>query len=763
MVERTARDAELTKKIVDGRVPTAKPRPPGPDRKPIVERGAEKTLRTPADSVPVPVARRGAEHDLKLPEYYLNRELTWLNFNFRVLAEAELPHTPLLEKLKFISIASSNLDEFFMKRIGGLKQQVGAGVHFATVDGRTPLQQIDECYELVRALEKRRRRVLKSVLATLEDRGIKLTTFDKLSEDGQEQLRRYYFENVFPLVTPQATDPAHPFPFISNLSLNLLVSLRYPKDEDTLLARVKVPIGVGIPRFLAVDGGNTFVTIESVIASNLDLLFPEMEIEDHTMFRVTRNANTTIDEENADDLLAVIESGMRERRFAPIVRLEVAADMRSEYRGMLAAELGLDEQSDVFDVRGLMAVRDLMELMDVEGVLELKDATLFYPPFQPVEHPEMTSERNVFHIIRDQKSILIHHPYQSYSTSVERFLREASRDPKVRAIKMTLYRTSADSKALHYLIEAAQNGKQVAVVVELRARFDEEANIRWANRLEEAGIHVTYGVVGLKTHAKAILVVRQDYDGLRRYAHTGTGNYHAETARLYADFGLITCDDTIGQDLTELFNYLTTGYRPKRKYRKVLPAPKIMKPSLLKKIDREISLHSDESPGHIQFKLNALEDPDMTRALYRASQAGVKVDLIVRDTCRLRPGIPGLSDNVRVEHTRVFYFANGGDEEYYIGSADLMKRNLENRVEILAPVEDSAQRSHLRFLLDTQLNDERNGWEMQPDGSYVHCSVSEEEGAGSQERIIAWAERRLRAATRLRRRRPEGFRRRNVR
>ncbi|MCK5439090.1 MAG: polyphosphate kinase 1, partial [Gemmatimonadetes bacterium] len=597
MVERTARDPELANKIVDGRVSAAKSRTRRPDGKPTRERTAEKTFRTPSDSVPVPVVGPGVDHDLNLPEYYLNRELTWLNFNFRVLAEAELPHTPLLEKLKFISIASSNLDEFFMKRIGGLKQQVGAGVHFATVDGRTPLQQIDECYELVRALEKRRRRVLKSVLAALEDRGITLTTFDRISKEGREQLRDYYFENVFPLVTPQATDPAHPFPFISNFSLNLLVSLRYPKDEDTLLARVKVPIGVGIPRFLPVNGGNTFVTMESIIANNLDLLFPEMEIEDHAMFRVTRNANTTIDEENADDLLAVIESGMRQRRFAPIVRLEVAAGMRHDYRGMLAAELGLDEQSDVFDVRGLMAVGDLIELMDVEGVLELKDAELFYPPFQPVEHPEMTSERNIFHIIRDQRSILIHHPYQSYATSVERFLREASRDPKVRAMKMTLYRTSADSKAIRYLIEAAQNGKEVAVVVELRARFDEEANIRWANRLEEAGIHVTYGVVGLKTHAKAILVVRQDFDGLRRYAHMGTGNYHAETARLYADFGLITCDDTIGQDLTELFNYLTTGYRPKRGYRKVLPAPKIMKSSLLKKIDREISMHSDESPG----------------------------------------------------------------------------------------------------------------------------------------------------------------------
>jgi polyphosphate kinase len=771
MVERITRDPELASKIVDGHIPAAKSSTRRSDKKSGEKPTKPKTLETPADSVPVPELGRGMEHDLKRPEYYLNRELTWLNYNFRVLAEAELPHTPLLEKIKFISIASSNLDEFFMKRIGGLKQQVGAGVHFPTVDGRTPLQQIDECYELVRELEKRRRRVLKSVLVTLEDRGIKLSTFDNLPEDERERLRHYYFENVFPLVTPQATDPAHPFPFISNLSLNLLVSLRYPQDEDTLLARVKVPIGVGIPRFLAVDGGNTFVTIESVIASNLDLLFPGMEIEDHAMFRVTRNANTTIDEENADDLLAVIESGMRERRFAPIVRLEVAADMRSEYRGMLAAELGLDEHSDVFDVRGLMAVRDLIELAGVEGVLELKDAELFYAPFQPVEHPEMTSERNVFHIIRDQKSILIHHPYQSYATSVERFLREASRDPKVRAMKMTLYRTSADSKAIRYLIEAAQNGKQVAVVVELRARFDEEANIRWANRLEEAGIHVTYGVVGLKTHAKAILVVRQDYDGLRRYAHMGTGNYHAETARLYADFGLITCDDTIGQDLTELFNYLTTGYRPKRKYRKVLPAPKIMKSSILKKIEREISLHSDESPGHIQFKLNALEDPDMTQALYRASKAGIKVDLIVRDTCRLRPGIPGLSDNVRVvsivgrflEHTRVYYFSNGGDEEYYIGSADLMKRNLENRVEILAPIEDPSQRSHLRFLLDAQLDDDKNGWEMRLDGSYVHRATYEEESAGSQERVIAWAERRLRAATRLRRRRPEGFRRRNVR
>ena len=502
------------------------------------------------------------------------------------------------------------------------------------------------------------------------------------------------------------------------------------------------------------------------MAHHLDLLFPDMEIENCEQFRVTRNANTVLEEEEADDLLALIEGGLRERKFAPVVRMEVGAGMAADHRGRLAAELGLNEQEDVIEVEGMMAMRDIMELA------ELKYPALRYPPHRPVDHPELKWDGSIFHAIRDRGPFLLQHPYESFSTSVERFLSEASRDPKVGAIKMTLYRTSAESRVIGFLIDAALNGKQVAVVLELKARFDEAANIRWANSLEEMGVHVTYGVVGLKTHCKAILVVRQDHDGLRRYAHIGTGNYHAGTARLYSDLGMLTSDPDIGHDLTELFNYLTTGYKPKRNYRKLLPAPKHMKQALLDKIAREVAGHSEKTPGRLQFKMNALEDGDITRALYEASQAGVQIDLMVRDSCRLRPGIPGLSDNIRVissvgrflEHSRIFYFENGGDSEYYFGSADCMKRNLDTRVEILAPVEDDKVRKELRAILDTYLGDHRSTWEMQPDGSYVQHQPDETPKAqGAQEELIEMAEKRLKKAMRLKKRKPRAISARNVR
>jgi polyphosphate kinase len=681
---------------------------------------------------------------LTSPGLYLNRELTWLGFNRRVLAEAEDERNPLLERLRFLAITASNLDEFFMKRIGGLKQQVAAGVQELTVDGRTPQWQIAECYDHVRRQEQRQREILPSLLGMLMAHGISIVSYRELSGEERASLREYYFANIFPLVTPLAIDPAHPFPFVSNLSLNLLVTVRTAVDRgvadlsaadantaeaDGSLARVKIPIGLGIPRFLRVGESNRFVTLEDVIAGNLDLLFPETEIIACELFRVTRNANTDRDEEEADDLLALVETELRDRRIAPIVRLEVMQGMDPTRRGMLAAELGLDERADVFEVDGMLAMRDLMELANLD-VPALHDS-----PQHPADHPRLQEPRNIFHIIRDAGSLLLLHPYESFSTSVERFLQEASSDPKVRAIKMTLYRTSADARIISYLCDAARNGKQVAVVIELKARFDEEANIRSAAQLEEFGIHVTYGVLGLKTHCKVILVVRQDYNGLRRYAHIGTGNYHPGTARLYADFGMLTSDESIGRDLTEFFNYLTTGYRPKRAYKKILPAPAILKNALLERIDREIRLQAQDVAykGLIQFKMNALEDADITKALYRASQAGVKVDLIVRDTCRLRPGIPGLSENVRVvsivgrflEHGRIYYFRNCGNEEYFIGSADCMTRNLESRVEVVAPVEDPQLRTELRTVLDFQLKPNRCQWEMQPDGSYLRSKVAE--------------------------------------
>ncbi len=700
--------------------------------------------------------------DLESPLLYLNRELTWLAFNRRVLTEAQDQRNPLLERVKFLAITSSNLDEFFMKRIGGLKQQVAAGFQQLTVDGRTPVQQITECYADIREMEQEQRDLLRELIGLLESNDLRVSSWDSLSAADQRALRERYFKNVFPLVTPLAMDPAHPFPFISNLSLNLLVTVRYPNDPDQLLARVKVPVGAGIPRFLRLDDGRTFVPLEDVIAHTLDLLFPSMEIDACELFRVTRNANTERDEEEADDLLAMIESELRDRRFAPTVRLEVSKDMGAVHRGMLAAEFGLDERTDVFEVDGLMALRDLMELAACD------DPALHDPPHHPIDHPRLQdTRRNVFHIIRDAGSMLLAHPYDSFATSVERVLREASEDPKVRAIKMTLYRTSSDARMIGYLTEAARNGKQVAVVVELKARFDEAANIQFASRLEDYGIHVTYGVVGLKTHCKVVLVVRQDYNGLRRYAHIGTGNYHPGTARIYSDFGLLTCDDAIGEDLTELFNYLTTGYRPKRAYHKLLPAPTVLKKALLAKIEREIGHQTSSPPGLIQLKMNALEDIDITKALYRASQAGVKVDLIVRDTCRLRPGVPGLSETIRVvsvigrflEHGRVYYFRNGGEEEYFIGSADCMKRNLESRVEVVVPVEDPLLRQELRTVLDSQLAVGHGAWEMQADGTYVH-GVSGEGWKSSQQMLVDQAERRQKEASRRRKRRPRGFARR---
>ena len=453
----------------------------------------------------------------------------------------------------------------------------------------------------------------------------------------------------------------------------------------------------------------------------------------------------------------MIESEVRERRFAPIVRVKVQRGMDPYRRGWLAAELGLDPEKDVFESESMLAMRHLFEIATLERPA-LRD-----PPNHPADHASLVDARSIFCAIRDAGSILLQHPYESFSNSVERFVAEASTDPKVRAIKMTLYRTSGETKILDYLVDAARNGKQVAVVVELQARFDEAANIRWASRLEEAGIHVTYGVMGLKTHCKVILVVRQDFYGLRLYAHVGTGNYHAGTARLYDDLGLLTCDETIGRDLVELFNYLTTGYTPKRRYAKILSAPKLLKRSLLSRIGREMEHQAKEGAGHIQFKANALEDADIVKALYEASRAGVRVDLIVRDTCRLRPGLPGISENVRVisvvgrflEHSRIYYFRNGGEEEYYIGSADLMQRNLEQRVEIVVPVEAPALRSELRTLLDLHWADERSAWDMQPDGSYVQRRPEDPDTPGCQQRLIALAESRIRSAMRLRRRKPQ--------
>lgn len=692
--------------------------------------------------------------DLNSSEWFLNRELTWLEFNRRVLHEGQDSRNPLLERVFFLSVVGSNLDEFFMKRIGGLKQLVGAGVKKLTVDGRTPQEQIDDCHIVVQDILKQNQMLEVELKTLLAEEGIVLIDYNQLTKEQKTFADNYFYENIYPLLTPQGTDPAHPFPFISNLSLNLLVKASYPHSDHAYFNRIKVPIDSGVsPRFIKIGKEDLYVPIEDVIANNLDLLFPGMVIESCDFFRVTRNAITERDQEQANDLLSMIESALRDRKFAEIVRLEVNSNMSLALRGMLAAELNINEEKDVFEVEGLISKRHLIQ------IAQLDRHDLHFPSHQPVDHPELLGEDpNIFHIIREKGSILLQHPYESFDTSVERFIREASMDPKVLAIKMTLYRTAKKSRVIQYLIDAAQNGKQVAVVVELKARFDESANIRWARFLEEVGIHVTYGVVGLKTHSKVIFVVRKDFDGLHRYAHIGTGNYHAGTARGYSDLGLFTCDSVIGADLTDLFNYLTTGYTVARKYKKLLPCPNLLKKRLLEKIGRESKLQAEGKGGLIQLKTNALEDKDITSALYKASQAGVHVDLIVRDSCRLRPGIPGLSENVRVisivgrflEHSRIFYFRNGGQEEYFISSADLMKRNLESRVEVCTPVESPRLQALLREMLDIQLNNRYSCWEMQSDGSYVKLQAEQGENElSSFEYLIENAEKRLKTTLQM--------------
>jgi len=693
--------------------------------------------------------------DLTAPQWYLNRELSWLEFNRRVFNESKDERNPLLERLFFFSVIGSNLDEFFMKRIGGLKQQVGAEVKLLSIDGRTPQQQIDESYEVIRDLLGKQQKLELELLALLAGQDIHIVKYAALTEPQRQKMSVYFRDNIYPLLTPQGMDPAHPFPFISNLSLNLLVATRHAEGEHVYLNRIKVPTtGTGIPRFIRVEPDkHLYVLFEEVIANNLAIIFPGMIIESCELFRVTRNAITEKWPEQAVDLLSMIESALRERKFAEIVRLEVDSTMTRQHRGMLAAELGIDSRKDVFTVDGIMGKRDFMEIVAIDK------PELHFIPHRPLDHYKLSGDfPNIFHQIREEGPFLLQHPYESFSSSVERFLREASTDPKVLGIKMTLYRTSANSQIIQYLLDAAQNGKQVAVVVELMARFDESANIHWATYLEQAGIHVTYGVVGLKTHSKVIFVVRRDYNGLKRYAHIGTGNYHAGTARVYSDLGLLTCDSDIGNDLTEFFNFLTLGYAPARNYKKLLPSPKILKKTLLENIKREIEQHSKGNSGLIQWKTNALTDQDVIAALYQAAQAGVKIDLIVRDSCLLRPGISGLSENIQVvslvgrflEHSRIYYFKNNGEDQFFIGSADIMKRNLERRVEVITPVEAPVLKAQLREIINLQLADRRGAWEMQADGTYIQRKPeSKEEKRSAQELSIERSEKRLAEARRL--------------
>ncbi|QOC93116.1 RNA degradosome polyphosphate kinase [Micromonospora craniellae] len=660
-----------------------------------------------------------------LPEdRFLNRELSWLDFNARVLALAEDPHTPLLERAKFLAIFASNLDEFYMVRVAGLKRRLSAGLPVRGGDGMPLRTQLALVAEKAATLVTRHATCsVDDVLPKLADEGIRILRWSDLGDAERERLRTYFREQIFPVLTPLAVDPAHPFPYISGRSLNLAVSVRDPDGGPELFARVKVPNNV--PRFVRVDRdqpGVRMVPVEDVISVHLGQLFSGMQVVECHLFRVTRNAEVEVDEDRDEDLLQALERELARRRFGPPVRLEVAASISDHMLELLVRELDMDAQ-DVLRVRGLLDLSALWQLYGEADRPDLKD-----PPFVPATHPRLAEgevPRSVFATLRDG-DVLVHHPYHSFATSVQRFVEQAAADPNVLAIKQTLYRTSGDSPIVDALVDAAAAGKQVVVLVELKARFDEVANIGWARTLERAGCHVVYGLVGLKTHCKTALVVRQEGNQIRRYCHIGTGNYHPKTARLYEDFGMLTADPEIGADLTDLFNVLT-GYSRQTAYRRLLVAPQGIRSGLIERIEREVAHVRLGMPGLVQFKVNSLVDEEITDALYRASQAGVHVDLIIRGMCTLRPGVPGLSENIRVrsilgrflEHSRVFRFGNNGDAEFWIGSADLMHRNLDRRVEALVQVSDPVARAELDQVLAAAMSPDIDAFELAADGSWT--------------------------------------------
>jgi len=679
--------------------------------------------------------------DLHEPELYANRELSWLDFNQRVLELAEDERVPLLERAKFLAIFGSNLDEFFMVRIAGVHDQIEAGVDARRPDGLTPVETLARVTVRGRALMTRHAGIYESaVKPALAEQGICIVDCVACSPAELEAVDRHFRDQIFPALTPLAVGPGRPFPYISNLSLSLAVRLRDPVNDHRTFARVKVPKEM-LPRFVPVeDGATTFVPLEDVIAHHLDALFPGMEILDHSVFRVTRDADFTVSDE-ADDLLRAVEHELRRRRFGEVVRVEVGGGMNRGLRGELQEALGV-ESREVYDVEGLLDLNDLWQIVKLPGFDDLRDL-----PWAPVTQPRLQGEDgapgDVMGAMR-RGDVLVHHPYDSFTTSVERFVEQAVADPDVLAIKQTVYRTSDDSPLVPALIRATERGKQAVCLVELKARFDERANIGWARALEEAGVHVVYGHPSLKTHAKCVLVIRREGDGARHYVHVGTGNYHATTARLYTDFGLFTCDEAIGADVADMFNFLT-GYARPRNYRKVLVAPDHLRDGIVDAIERTIEAHTPQQPGRITMKMNALVDNACIQALYRASQAGVSVELNIRGICCLRPGVPGVSDNIRVvsivgrflEHSRIFAFEHGGaDPLVYIGSADLMPRNLDQRVEFVTPVEDDALRADLLDTLERCLADDANAWDLGPDGRWTRRTPRGPEPRSVQRELI---------------------------
>ena len=658
--------------------------------------------------------------------YFTNYELSWLKFNWRVLEQAENPENPLLERVKFIGIVCSNLDEFFQKRVGGLKRQQMAGVSELSIDGKTPEDQLREIRsEVIQMIRAYRSCFLDDLLPQLEKEGILLSKYTQLSPALKKEADNYFEQQLYPIITPLAVDESHPFPFISNKSRSLAIKLKNPESNEILFARIKVP--ANRPRWITLgqtDNKTILLSISDLITEKISRFFPGMKVLSAHIFRVTRNADIERNEEQADDLLEMIEEELRERKFAEIVRLEIDREMPKDVKQYIYKQLHA-ENEDIFEINGPIGLADAAQLWGLKGYKQLK-----YEPWTPALHPVFKhpideSAPGIFEVIR-QGDFMVHHPYHSFESSTQRFVEDAAKDPNVLAIKQTLYRTSSDSPLMHALIQAAESGKQVAILIELKARFDEERNISWAQRLEKAGVHVSYGIAGLKIHTKLTTVVREEEDGLRRYVHIGTGNYHPDTAQLYEDLGFFTCRDDIASDVSDVFNLLT-GYAPGQNFRKLLVAPNYLRDAIMKSISREINEARQGRPARIIAKMNSLEDSLIIQELYEASQAGVQIDLIVRGVCRLIPGKKGLSENIRVhsiigrflEHSRCYYFYNGGNEDYFIGSADWMNRNLDARVEVLSPVENPKLKKYLNYHLQLILSDNQQRWVMKPNGNYV--------------------------------------------
>jgi polyphosphate kinase len=664
--------------------------------------------------------------DFSDPGLYVNREISWLDFNDRVLQLAENESLQLIERAKFLAIFVTNLDEFFMVRVAGLHDQVEARIDARGPDGLSPVETLEGVARKVREQDRRHARQFSDVIRpALAEHGIRIISCDH-SDASARAIERHFREHIFPVLTPLAVGPGRPFPYISNLSLSLIVRLHDPDLDHDAFARVKVPKEV-LPRFVEISK-DTFIPLEDIIAAHLDSLFPGMEIISHDLFRVTRDADFEVSDE-ADDLLQAVEDELRRRRFGEVVRLEVGASMDPALRTRLIDWLAVDELQ-VYDVDGMLDLGDLWEIAGVDGHADLRQA-----PWTPVTHPafgpapgDRDDKPDVFSPMR-RGDVLVHYPYHSFATSVERFVQQAVDDPKVLAIKMTVYRSSDDSALIPSLIEAAEKGKQAAVMVELKARFDERQNIRWSRALEEVGAHVVHGIPGLKTHAKAILVIRREKDGIRHYVMIGTGNFHAKNARLYEDFGLFTTDREIGEEVANLFNTLT-GYGHPERQRKVLVAPGSMREPLLEEIQRTVDAHEAGQPARIVMKMNSLVDQRCIEALYRASQAGVPIDLNVRGICCLIPGVPGVSETINVisvvgrflEHSRIYSFHRGEEHHYYIGSADLMPRNLDTRVELLVPIDDPELRAELDDTLERCLADDTFAWTLGPDRGWTRRS-----------------------------------------